>query len=385
VVGAGDANGERFLRVTVGKGRTEWRERFNHDVGTYFSSMYRGLEQLMGSKVDWRVPKMGSGNLPDPLFKYREYFQAERAVKRAKPIKPSVSLSRNALQIKFEVALIERVGSNETIIDKTQLFWNYRPDSIGLSMVEDMLRLQDKGSINATEVSRRLVSKKGGVQSVSLLDTGTLEATFSRNAGSLVPPVTRLKVMSKDIRRRIDELATEGLLSSEQKKELRDAWATFDADYVKALDDFISVGLHGESVLKQADSFAAFLRALSTHARGDIFRARLVSEVLTIGTVKVLGEQPCLIIPPWHPERMKALAVKTRRVAGLVTHILSDDKVQFGDRGIFFRDFSEELAHPFYPEIAVTMRGGHPSWCQRAAPATVSVFSKSRFEVTTSQ
>jgi S-DNA-T family DNA segregation ATPase FtsK/SpoIIIE len=358
VVGAGDAQGERFLRLTVNKGRKEWRERFNHDVGTYFSAMYRGLKELMGSKVQWRVEKMGTGNLPDPLFHYREYFQAEKEIKRVKPIKPSVSLSRTSLQIKFEVALIELLGSTETVIDKTQLLWNYRPDSIGLSMVEDMLRLQNKGCINATEVPRRLVSKKGGIQSISLLDTGTLEATFSRDAGSLVPPVTRLKVMSKDIRRRIDELATEGRISTDQKKELREAWVTFDADYVKALDDFISLGLHGESVLKQADSFAAFLRALSIHARGDVCRSKLVSEVLTIGTVKVLGEQPCLIIPPWHPERMKALAVKTRRVAGLVTHMLSNDNVQFGDRGIFFREFSEELAHPFYPEIAVTMRGG---------------------------
>jgi S-DNA-T family DNA segregation ATPase FtsK/SpoIIIE len=31
-----------------------------------------------------------------------------------------------------------------------------------------------------------------------------------------------------------------------------------------------------------------------------------------------------------------------------------------GDREIFFREFSEELAHPFYPEIAVLNRAGAP-------------------------
>lgn len=101
--------------------------------------------------------------------------------------------------------------------------------------------------------------------------------------------------------------------------------------------------------MRQAESFGALLRALAIHSRGDVVRFRLVAEVLTVGTVRVSGEQPCLIIPPWHPERMKALAVKTRRVAGLVTHILSGENVMFGDRGIFFRKFSEELAHPFYP------------------------------------
>jgi S-DNA-T family DNA segregation ATPase FtsK/SpoIIIE len=57
---------------------------------------------------------------------------------------------------------------------------------------------------------------------------------------------------------------------------------------------------------------------------------------------------------------MKALAVKTRRVAGLVTHLLTSDSVLFGHRDIFFREFSEELAHPFYPEIAVLRRGSQP-------------------------
>jgi S-DNA-T family DNA segregation ATPase FtsK/SpoIIIE len=96
------------------------------------------------------------------------------------------------------------------------------------------------------------------------------------------------------------------------------------------------------------------------HARGDVCRAKLVTEVLSIGTARISGEQPSLIIPPWHPERMKALAVKTRRVAGLATYLLTSDSVLFGHRDIFFREFSEELVHPFYPEIAVVQRGSEP-------------------------
>jgi hypothetical protein len=64
---------------------------------------------------------------------------------------------------------------------------------------------------------------------------------------------------------------------------------------------------------------------------------------------------------------MKALAVKTRRVAGLVTHLAQATSMLFGDRGIFFREFSEELAHPFYPEIAVVQRAGSQYWFPRAA------------------
>lgn len=359
LAGAGDIVGERFLRFTVNKGRKEWRERFNYDVGSYFSSMYRGLRELMGSKVDWKVERMGAGNLPDPLFDYEKFFAKEKELRGA-ALRPVSSFARNSLQIKFDVALVQRMGDRETVIDKTQLVWSYRPESIGLAMVSDMRRLLEKGAVGCTEVPRRLVSKKGGVQSVSLRDTGTLEATFSRDAGSLVPPANKLRSLRAEIKDRIKELATEGRLTKEQRDELRAAWDVFEADYILAMKDFVDTGLQGEAVMRQADSFAALLNALMVHARGDVCRAKLVAEVLSIGTARISGEQPSLIIPPWHPERMKALAVKTRRVAGLVTHLLTSDSVLFGHRDIFFREFSEELAHPFYPEIAVLQRGSEP-------------------------
>lgn len=347
---------ERFLRLTVSKGRKELRERFNHDVGAFFSLMYRGLRELMGDKVEWPVVR-GIANLPDPIFEFPSFAAKEKEI-RGKKFKKVVSLARQAIQIKFEVALVEGRGDSQTILEKTQLLWTFRPDSIGLSLLDDMRRLQEKGTVACTEVPRRMVSKKGGVQSVSLFDTGTIEATFSRDAGSLVPASAKLKSLRNVIKTAINGLASEGRLTSDQRDELRSAWDVFEADYSLAVKDFIETGLHGEAVLRQADSFATFLRALLTHARGDICRSKLVSETISIGTVRVLGDQPCVIIPPWHPERMKALAVKTRRVAGLISHMLGGSGVSFGDRNIFFREFSEELAHPFYPEIAIATRGG---------------------------
>lgn len=356
VAGTGQPKGERFLRFTVSKGRTEWRERFNHDVGAFFSLMYRGIRELMGDKVEWRVERMGSGNLPQPLFDHPAFIAREKEIR--KTIKKVVSVARQAVQIKFEVALVERIGDNESVLGKTQLLWAFRPEAIGLSLLHDMNRLQEKGTVAYTEIPRRLVSKKGGVQSVSLLDTGTLEATFARDSGSLVPAPAKLRSLRSAIKRSIDDLASEGRLTSEQRGELRSAWDTFEADYIKAVKDFIEIGLHGEAVLRQADSFGSFLKALLTHARGDVCRSRLVAEALSVGTARVLGEQPCVIIPPWHPERLKALAVKTRRVAGLVAHMLGSENISFGDPKIFFKEFSEELAHPFYPEIAIAARGG---------------------------
>ncbi|WP_247538251.1 FtsK/SpoIIIE domain-containing protein [Ralstonia pseudosolanacearum] len=360
--GIAEPDGERILRFTVNKGRTEWRERFNHDAGCFFSAMYRGLRDLMGAKVDWKVTRMTAADLPDPLFDFERYFAKEREIasSRNKKLKTNTSLGRQAMQIKFDVELLKVSAGVETKLSKTQLLWSYKPTSIGLSMVADMRRLLEKGAIGCTEVPRRLVSKKGGVQNVSLLDTGTLEATYSTDAGSLVPAANKLRSLRHDIKTRIKDLADEGRLTAHQRDEIKGAWDKFEEDYIKAMEDFVSTGLHGEAVMRQAESFGALMNTLMAHARGDVCRSRLVSEILSVGTARVAGDNPALIIPPWHPERMKALAVKSRRVAGFATHLLSSDSILYGDRDIFMRELSDEIAHPFYPEIAVLNRAGAP-------------------------
>jgi S-DNA-T family DNA segregation ATPase FtsK/SpoIIIE len=358
--GLRDPQGERILRFTVTKGRKEWRERFNYDAGSYFSAMYRGLKELMGSKVEWKVERLGNANLPDPLFDYEAFFAKEKELRNDKKgkVRPNSSLSRQALQIKFDVALIQVAKDKETVLAKTQLLWSYKPTSIGLSMVDDMRRLLEKGAVGCTEVPRRLVSKKGGVQNVSLLDTGTLEATYSTDAGSLVPAANRLRSFRHEIKTRIKELAEEDRLTPHQQNEVKASWDKFEEDYIAAMEDFVATGLNGDAVMRQAESFARLLNTLMAHARGDVCRSRLVSEILSVGTVRVAGDNPAMIIPPWHPERMKALAVKTRRVAGFATHLLSSDSILYGDREIFMRELSDEIAHPFYPEISVLNRGG---------------------------
>lgn len=358
--GLHEPQGKRILRFTVTKGRKEWRERFNYDAGSYFSAMYRGLKELMGSKVEWKVERLGKARLPDPLFDYEAFFSKEKELRDDKKskIRPNSSLSRQALQIKFDVALIQIVENNVTVLAKTQLLWSYKPTSIGLSMVADMRRLLDKGAVGYTEVPRRIVSKKGGVQSVSLFDTGTLEATYSNDAGSLVPATNKLRSFRHEIKTRIKVLAEEGRLTADQQKEVKNSWDKFERDYAAAMNDFITTGLHGDAVMGQADSFAALLNTLMVHARGDVCRSRLVFEILSVGTTRIAGDNPAMIIPPWHPERMKALAVKTRRVAGFASHLLSSDSILYGDREIFMRELSDEIAHPFYPEIAVLNQGG---------------------------
>ncbi|MCX7177059.1 MAG: FtsK/SpoIIIE domain-containing protein [Proteobacteria bacterium] len=353
---AGPPAGDRLLRVRVRRGRKDWRENFNHDVGAFFSVMYRGLRELLGERVDWKVDGQGT-NPNDPLFDYPSFFAHEKEARPGK-VKAVSSASKAATQIRFEVSLVERVGSEERQLRKTQLLWSARPDAVGLSLRDDVLRLLRKGGCACTDVPRRLVGAKGSLQSVSLLDVGTLEATFGRDAGSLVPPPDRLGNMAREIRAAIDEQRGKGRLDDAQRDEIRAAWDLFETEYAEALRDLTSVGLGADSTMRQADAYGGLLRLLLAYARGDVCRSQLLAPVLSIGVARLSGGTPALIVPPWHPERLKALAVRTRRCAGLVGHMLVGENVSFGDHRIFFREFADELEHPFYPEVALATQGG---------------------------
>lgn len=353
------AIGDRRVRIKIARGRKDWRERFNHDIGNYFSTMYRALRVLLQERVSFERSVPNYPGLPDPLFDFPAFLEFERA-RKPESAKPVISVARQQIQLKFEVTLETRQGDKVVSADKTHLIWWGQPEAIGLQLLDDVQRLRQKGTIACTEVPRRLVSKKGGIQSVSLLDVSTLEATFGRDAGSLVPQPAKIRNLGRDVVQAIKQLKEQERLSADQAKIISAAWDRFQETYQHALGDMISRGLHTDAVMDQAEHFAALLRLLKENARGDVARSKLVNLILRAGTVVVTGDQPSLVVPPWHPERMKALAVKLRRTAGLINHLLSSEHIDFGDRNIFFQEFAEELAHPFYPEVAVADRNGAP-------------------------
>jgi S-DNA-T family DNA segregation ATPase FtsK/SpoIIIE len=125
-------------------------------------------------------------------------------------------------------------------------------------MVSDMRRLLEKGRSAARKCRAGLVSKKGGVQSVSLLDTATLEATFSRDAGSLVPPANKLRSLRP--RSRSDQgTVRRGPLDQGSARRVALGLGCVRGRLHQSHDGLRPLGLHGEAVMRQAESFAALL------------------------------------------------------------------------------------------------------------------------------
>jgi S-DNA-T family DNA segregation ATPase FtsK/SpoIIIE len=339
--GSGRSLTIKSARRTMG----QWLD-INADVGLAFGLRYRGLPALMGKAVSWEVPH---------LFEYEALL--DRAKKRKK-YRRNESVSRSSLQIKFDITLAvgSGPGAERAVV---QLVWMGKPNAIGLELPKDLGRLLGRPLLR-TSVARLPVSRKGALQSVSLVEVATLQPAFGQDAGSLIHRTNAGEDVGKLMPRRLKEAKQSGRLSADAVDAIAVAWSSFASLYADALKAWQSSGYGSPILLQQADAYGALLRCLSAQAGGDINRRDLWEPVLGLGTVTITGAAPSAIVAPWHPMRLAATAVKMRSVAGLADYLLSDNDVNFGDSRLFFSDLREELGHPLYPEIAVGYDGAEP-------------------------
>ncbi|MGI4796554.1 MAG: FtsK/SpoIIIE domain-containing protein [Janthinobacterium lividum] len=335
--------GKRTLLIkSARRSRSQWLD-INADVGVAFGLRYRGLPALMGKLVEWDTTH---------LFQYEELL--DRAKKKSKKYRRNESTSRAALQIKFDIVLTTS-AEKATV----QLIWAGEPNAIGLELPKDIGRLLKRPFIR-TSVARESVSRKGALQSVSLGDVGTLQPAFGQDAGSLVPRSTTGEDVAKLFPKALREATQAGRVSADGAKSIGAAWTSFQASYTEVLSDWRNAGYASAKLIGQADAYGTLLRALATHAAGDLNRRDLWEPMLSLGTILVTGGAPSAIVAPWHPLRLAATAAKMRSVSGLSAYLLSDVDVNFGDSRLFFSDLRDELAHPLYPEIAIGYDGDEP-------------------------
>jgi S-DNA-T family DNA segregation ATPase FtsK/SpoIIIE len=332
--------GKRKLVIKSSRrSRNQWLD-LNADVGLAFGLRYRGLPSLIGPAVEWDVHH---------LFAYEELL--DRAKARQKKYRRNESTARGAVQIKFDIAL--SVGGERATV---QLVWSGQPGVIGFELPKDVGRLLKRPFVRSN-VARLAVSRKGALQSVSLVDVGTLQPAFGQDAGTLVPRTNAGEDIAKIFPKTLKAARDTGRIDAAGFAAIEAAWDNFALLYADALSALQSSGYASATLVAQAEAYGALLSTLNSYAIGDLNRRDLWEPLLSLGTVTVVGGAPSAIVAPWHPLRLAAGASKMRSVAGLADYLLSDVDVNFGDSRLFFADLRDELAHPLFPEIAVGYDG----------------------------
>ena len=344
-------DGIKSLKIATQKGsaKSKWLE-LNADVGQYFCTRYRGIEQLTDPHIEWETHW---------LFKYETLIETTRTKQKAK-YRENTSTAKTATEIKFYV---EMRDSTQALIAKTQLVWRCTPNAIGMELSNDFERLLKDSPFQLSQVSRELVSKKGRLQGISLSEVGTLMAAYRQDRGSLVSKYDRKNDFDKTLPAKLKQAVADGRLSKDAAEAITAAWKPFAERYKLAIDSFTSVegqGIANPELLHQCEAYETLLKTVLTHVKGDLNRIDFYQPILRLGSIRVERGKPAAIIAPWHPLRLGSMAVKARQLAGLLRYIISTPEVNFGDSRLFFADLRNELDHPYYPEVCVGYQGQQP-------------------------
>ncbi|HET9898959.1 MAG TPA: FtsK/SpoIIIE domain-containing protein [Streptosporangiaceae bacterium] len=344
------AGSHRTLTITSDRRTPRDLRELNEEAGMYFARRYAGIRDLFGSGVRWEM---------DRLLDFPALAGSWRASKDPKS-KPNDSEAKAALQIKFTVILqFETIGG---VTDQAlaQFIWRYDPKWITSGLVGDWDRLSQCPLVIG-RANRERTSSKGSVQSVNLRDVRTLMAAYGRERGSLVR-VREANANNLTVvwRNNLREAQVMSLISESAARHLAELFAEFEQRYGQAIRGFATAGAASPELEPQAEAYGTLLDAVHRESTADRTRQMLLRPLLDIGAIAIDGGRPTVIIGPWHPLRIAAMARKLRRAADLVRHLLAAPSVEFGDPDLFFRELREEFAHPFYPEVALGWNGTQP-------------------------
>lgn len=336
----------RKLRIRCDRSNKKELRDLNVDAGKFFARRYNGLKTLFGKKVTWEV---GS------LFDFPTLVDAWKVANK----KLTYSTAKAALQLKFLIQLEVTLDSGGTEKYATQMVWKYNPDTVCSQFADDWSRLVDHPLVSCV-ANREMLSGKGQFQTVDLSNVRTFVPVFGKDRGSFVAVYKSANDIGRMWTRGLETAKEQKLIPSETAAKLTGLYEAFRETYTTAIKTFAEEGLYQLSLLDQATSYGDLLNAICSEAKGDRNRDLLLRPILHLGVVGVEGGRATAIVAPWHPLRIAAIAIKARRVADLIKTLLTIKEVDFGDPRLFFRDTEIELAHPFYPELALGWQESEP-------------------------
>lgn len=312
----------------------------NYHAGEFFAMRYAGLKSLLGSRVKWDVGKLF--DFPKLVEQWRESGK--------KQDKLNTSQAKKALQLKFYLEV--ETEASEGTIDKTstQLVWQYDVNAVSSSFVADWRRLV-KHPLIRCRTGLDPISSKGIYQAVSLSDIQTFQPSYDRTKGSFVATYKKDRDIEIEWLRNLETALNDGFVSEAVASDLKVKFNQFKADYARAIQHFTDAGITSDSLTEQLRSYATLLSTICHEAKGDRNRQLLLRPLLEVGAVAIDTDVATVIVAPWHPLRMAAIARKAKLVSSIITRLLTEKQVEFGDQRLYFKEMIRELEHPFYPEV----------------------------------
>lgn len=338
---------KRTLHIRCDSATKKDLRDLNFNAGEFFALRYRGLKSILGKQVRWEVGKLF--DFPDLVREWR----------KSPKTKLNRSMAKAAHQLKFILEVESETDEGDTQTSSTQLIWMFKSDAVVSEFVGDWRRLQERALVRC-QTDLDPISSKGHYQAIDLSNVKTFIPSYDRNRGSFVAVYKKENDLELGWNVNLDSARDQELISEATHELLSERFVEFADEYQKAVVGLSETGLAEGALTGQLSLYSDLLTAICKEAPGDSNRKLLLRPLLEVGAVSIDADVTTVVVAPWHPLRMAAIARKARLVGELIQRLLSEEQVEFGDQRLYFKELVRELEHPFYPEVVLGWNHNEP-------------------------
>lgn len=339
---ASEPGRKRFVEIKLKSSIHSLTSVLNYKVGCFFSIICRFFKDELSDQIHW-ITKEKEDN-PSPIFNFTKFYE-NRAKKSG--LKKSTSVSKEALSLKFDIVLNSTNIANEDLRPEYegQLIWNFKKDAVGLTLDQDLERLIKSKKLCVSKAYRRMTSSKGGIRNVSLSDISTLQDSGS---GFIK------KSTETDYGKIFLERLKSNRIDPEITSEIETQFHVFKNAYFESLDDIADHGVKFNKAQSAACEYASLLGLIRSKILSPDSKKQLMEPLLKFGTILIDDDyDDRLIIAPWHPERLKAIALRQNRVIGFLDQCLKGI-INSGNHELPLAAMEEDLKHVIAPEVTIS-------------------------------
>lgn len=288
------------VKINCPKSPKKWLQETSYAEAAFFSTFYKGIVPKLHSCVEWNTDNL------EPLFDYVHYFESykQKANSSGDKLVPCESIAKEALLYKFLMTATNSDANSDETSNNFQ--WKLDPYNIAMSFEKDLKQLVEDRLLMFSKVSKVVLDKNGKIQFISLEDTKTITSINTDGKGLLCCPLTDEFNISKKLRELLEK-ADLTIAKEDAIKALED----FEKSYFDALTDLYEKdGLNVKSAVAQSQKYNQLLNLLNFEVfKNNNDYLSFCNLIFKVGVVLV-EDDDSIIITPWHPERLKSLALK---------------------------------------------------------------------------
>ncbi len=343
------------IELRGGSKKSFWTKNKNADLCGFLRDRYRGIDSILGSRVELRFGLCWSGTWEN------EIAQTSKNRKAGK-----------SREFEFEAYLVPQScvsssdGPNSDSLGRpaAQLVWKPEPGGFATALSTDLRSVLPAGEDSAHLLRCRVTAAQGS--SGSKLDRPTLGKvasvidSYGQSEGHLANPGEDDATSKWN---RISEwwpsalrVHSSGVLDESQQNEALRLFQRFRSSYsnaIAALTTTGGTGLASQSLVEQAVDFGKLLEWLRKHAISDVLVRQVWGPLLSIGTAIVEGDAPVVIVAPWHPLRLLELAAKAHQATSVIKRLVETSPDEAASIEDYVNDRLRSLRDTYYGNTAL--------------------------------